>query len=501
MKKKINLDFKWELHDLAIVIALLFLTLVIVYGLYTPFTLDDYQYATLFRDHGFLGALKERYLHWHGRFSSNFFILLYHALGNIPRGLNFSVLINTFFLLLTFGLFQSRLVHLKGKKRRILGILVLAVFAITASPFLHSLLYWWAGSATYHIGFFFAIFSLWCSDRMIRKTSMIYWPLNFIVMMIAAGMNEMNFIILILGNIFIGWGYYQRIDNIRWRQTALFNFFCIATAGLAVLMSPTAELKFDAAKLASSNDFGTSFLGALNFPYYTQINSTHIGLILIGTIAYLCLNPRLKLKVNSQHLITLFFIVLIAFICVHFAAYWSEGLSNYPHVVSPRISNILFLLLFFFLVIAGIKFFQEAQGHWKSFSAPRWANSLVLIFLLITALYQGNGRDILRGLEQEIPQTLFYLDKAIHGKLENVNVSDIHLSLPKKLLEQNKIFPLQQVYHSDPKYWFNQTLSKYYHGQNIAFSFNEEQEWLEILQEFAPEYFHHGHFIRFNKSN
>lgn len=420
IKGKFNIDFKWELRDLAIVFLFLFFTMIIVYGLYSPFALDDYQYSNLFRDNGFLGALKERYRHWHGSFSSNFFILLYHILGNIPRGFNFSALINTFFLLLIFGLFQSRLIHLKGKTRRVIGVVLLVIFAIVASPFMHSLLIWWAGSTTYHIGFFFAIFSLWCSDRMIRKTSMIYWPLNFIVMMIAAGMNEMNFIVIIVGNILISWGFYQRIDRNRWMQTALFNFFSIATAGLAVLMSPAPKLVFEATKTVPTIETSDSFLGAFNFPYYTQINGTHIGLILIGTIAYLCLNPRLKLKVNSHHLITLFFVMLIAFICVYFVSYWGQGQTNYSYFIAPRISNILFLLLFFFLVIAGIKLYQEAQTKWKNFSPPKWANRLVLIFLLITALYKGNSRAFFLGLEQEIPQRIVLIDKVIHEKLEHV---------------------------------------------------------------------------------
>lgn len=500
MNDKLKIQFKWEMQDLAIVVGFLFLTLVVVYGLYTPFTLDDYQYALLYRQYGFLGALKERYLHWHGRFSSNFFIFLYHALGNIPRGVNFSVLINTLFLVLTFGLFQSRLVRMPGIKQRIVGLIVLTVFSITASPFIHSLLFSWSGSSAYVIGFFFAVLSLWCSDRMIRKASIHFWPINFVVMMIAAGMNEMNFIILILGNIFIWWGHYSKIDQQRWRQTALFNFFCISTAGLAVLLAPGNEVQLEAVKSISRGDFGTSMIGALNFPYYTHIKAIHLFLIFLGTVAYLCLNPRLRLKISAPILARLSLLVLLAFLCVHFAVYWNQGLTDYPDVVPARVSNILFLLLFFLLVISGVKVFDYLREKNKGITPPAWGNSFVLIFLLISAFYQGNGKELLKGLEQEIPQTIYYLDRAIHHHLSISQAADIHLSLPDKLIEENKIFPLKEAYHHSPDYWFNRVLSQYYHGQSIAFSFNRELEWLELIQNASPQYIEGGHLERFNKT-
>lgn len=497
-----KVNFKWELRDLGIVIALLFLALVIVYGLYTPFCLDDYEYAYLLKTHGFFGAIQERYMHWHGRFSSNFLILLYHALGNIPRGFNFSALINTLFLISILSLFQTRLIRLAGMKKKILGILILAVFAIAASPFLHSLLLWWTGSATYLAGFFFAILSLWLSDRLIRKTSMINWPLHFIFVMIAAGMNETNFIFLILGNIYIWWNYYKKVDDTRWRQTALYNVFCLSTAALAVLMSPGQMLQNESIKLVGQHNIQTSFFGILNIPYYSDYHLIHFALIILGTFCYLCLNPRLRLKVTAGQIIALGLTVALAFISIHFATYWNQGLTFFPATVPPRISNILLLLIFLFTVLLAVKIFQETKKSWKNFNPPQWANSLVLIFLLLTAVYQGNGKNIIDGLFRQTPQTIFYLEKAMHERISVSGNSKLHLTLPTKLITDRKpLYPLGLVYQSNPNYWYNKLLCKYYSCSQLSFSFADDSLWLEVLQTHAPEYFTDGHYQGFQMSN
>jgi hypothetical protein len=191
---------KIKLTQLILLQAVLFAIFLVATSWFNRFVADDYYFIGEMNTKSFKEIYEHLYFKWHGRWSSNFFLLLFLELRNIPYFLFMYFLFS--YSLLFVGvkrfvreLFAEHHLHLKNKQLTLFSIIAIGVlFFCTINP--NETWFWYTSSVVYFwsvIAFFFAAASYF----KIKKNAFDYFIYSIALLYIGGSNEPLTFFLII----------------------------------------------------------------------------------------------------------------------------------------------------------------------------------------------------------------------------------------------------------------------------------------------------------------
>ena len=340
-------NFPWAAFA---VLLLLILCLHAYLGRYAHPMADDFSYALKDASNGAWNAAVWEYMHWNGRYASNFLVLF----GPLRWGfeaIHLYRMVPAFLLLLTaIGAYAFlRALLAPGLSRQHAAICAIVWTALFAHlmPDMPEGFYWYTGAVTYQLPNALCLFAVALLIRGIRNNTL--WVMVAIASLLVfiIGCNEVIMLLVVVATFLVGAWSLRR--NLRWSAASLVLTVLIVCCALVVILAPGNEgrgsLFPDRHRLLPS--LGMSVLQTARFSMEWMACPALLLLSAIWWMNHRHLAERSPLVGNGfglpawKSLPALFGIV---FLCV-FPAYWSTGILGQHR--TANVACFFFLPLWF----------------------------------------------------------------------------------------------------------------------------------------------------------
>ncbi len=373
----LNSNAAWKISLWLCEISLL---LHAVLALYAHPMADDFSYAHKDIAQGLWNASVWEYLHWNGRYTSNFLVLL----GPLRLGLEHLSLYRSVPVLLLVLTILSQLVLLRALLKRLglmlhtfpIALLWCALY-VAIMPDIAEGFYWYTGSVTYQLGNVFALSAL---SLLLNRNMMAGAVLAFL----SIGFNEV-IMLLWLAGLFIHLLAERRIRGSITARTFIVGSFIAAGAAIMLFAPGNAGRgqHFPEQHLLLPS-LHMSVLQTLRFAATWILSAP----MLIASVAFVLgrntILPALEpITSRLRPSATIAALTLLIFLCV-FPAYWGTGILGQHRTLN--VACFFFLPLWFLNLAVCLRAWEPRL---PSLDAPR----LMPLFVLLGAstLFTSNG--------------------------------------------------------------------------------------------------------------
>lgn len=328
----------------------LFLCLHAYLGRYAHPMADDFTYALKDASTGAWNAAAWEYMHWNGRYASNFLVLF----GPMRWGfeaIHWYRIVPALLLMLTlsgaFALLRALLGPGHTRPQAAIGALAWTALYAHLMPDMPEGFYWYTGSVTYQLPNALCLFAVALLIRGIRNNTL--WVMAAIgaLLVFIIGSNEVIMLLVVVGTFLVGAWSLRR--NLRWSAASLVITALIVGGALLVILAPGNEgrgsLFPDRHRLLTSLGMSVLQTGRFSMEWITCP-----ALLLLSAIWWM----------NHRHLAQRFPLLscgfglspwksvpalfAVVFLCV-FPAYWSTGILGQHR--TANVACFFFLPLWF----------------------------------------------------------------------------------------------------------------------------------------------------------
>lgn len=390
-------NFTWSAFA---VLLSLFLCLHAYLGRYAHPMADDFSYALKDASNGAWNAAVWEYVHWNGRYASNFLVLF----GPMRWGFDAIHLYRAFPALLVLLTAIGAFVFLRAllapgvtRSQAAMSAIVWTTLYAHLMPDMREGFYWYTGSVTYQLPNALCLFAVALLIRGIRNNTL--WVMVAITSLLVfiIGCNEVIMLLVVVATFLVGAWSLRR--NLRWSAASLVITVLIVGCALLVILAPGNEgrgsLFPDRHRLLPS--LGMSVLQTIRFSVEWMACPALLLLSAIWWMNHRHLAERFPLVRNGfglqvwQSIPTLFGVV---FLCV-FPAYWSTGILGQHR--SANVACFFFLPLWFLNISVFASRFGGTVLRLHDTDRRRVTGALLLLVALDLG-FTGNSGDAITDL-------------------------------------------------------------------------------------------------------
>ena len=421
---------------------------------------DDYTFNV---SSPFWHSQWQLYLHWNGRYSSDFMALANPILYGSLIGYRLISLLLLFLVpasilfLISSTIGKSLSMYIKLIAATIGAALILGLM-----PSLPEGIYWYSGSVTYILGCVMAMFYFGIvighTQRTVVVNKIFHIGLSIVLLFLAVGFNEVQMLVLVFAH-FILWIGLKKEARFR-SFVFVMLVFCILFSCL-VFFSPGNHFRSGYFPNSRSlfNSLFMSMLQMLRF-FFTWVSYAPliIASILFAPLSFE-INKRSALsgKLGNYKPFTLFVLIwVILFLCI-FPAYWSTGILGQHRTLNTA---CFFFVLIWFLLIHSIYSKNNLAEKITQIISPSIRFFLTLL-LFATLLLSGNsGTAIMElasgkitGFDKEMNNRVNILSAA-----KNKGITDV--TIPPLQNKPQSLFVLD--IQPDCNHWINQQYANFF---------------------------------------
>lgn len=355
---------------------------------------DDYTYIP---SSPFWQTQKELYLHWNGRFSANFMVMVNPILNFSFTGYRLAALL--LLLLIPVSLFfiiASSLGKVLYGSGRLAFSIMLSVFILSLLPSLPEGIYWYPGAMTYILGCCIAMFYTGMVIRYLQGNFIInrlfHFVISVILLFISIGFNEvqMSLFMFVHFTVWISLKKQERFKSV-WFPLLL---LCMLFSGI-MFFAPGNHGR-ESFFPDNHNLLHSLLMTALQMPrfFFSWISYAPlwIGTILFAPVSLILTKESDFFRKLGQMNPLIFFCFLwgVLFFCI-FPAYWSTAILGQHRTLNTAC---------FFFVLVWLAFIHSVYSRnnlaEKASVAlnPRLKTGLTIV-LAISLLFSGNSGTIL----------------------------------------------------------------------------------------------------------
>lgn len=420
---------------------------------------DDWGDYLFYTQHGTLGAVKEIYQGWSGRYFSTFLVYMLHPADDMSW-IKIRVLCILSILMFLVGIYLiARVLEKKLQLQNNIWLLImwLVVLLMGSLPSTSEFFFWFTGAYAYIPGFL--LISLWFYAFYVVENFGIKYRILWLCSLLIPGTNEFYIITAAIAFAFILLLEYKKNAS-NFNMQLLFALLLFLIGSSIAIFSPGSQVRQDFIQAEFSKNMHNVTLTLETTLHYSWfylrdwLRSSPILWSIIG-IAFLIPNEKYASLVSSKNLRIGFFFIPISIFVILFAPYvWLTGFPVPPE----RVLNIIFLWFCFAIISIGIilikKLIPSIQYN------PNYS-FIIFSIVFIHSTYSSNSRFLLNdmpSIKNYASQMQARIDLVKHSQGQDVSI--------EALKNRPKTFVFSDL-DENPNHWYNKDFSRVFQLKSI----------------------------------
>ncbi len=370
MKKYLKLNYLvW------VIFGVVFFEFLII-SRYNHPVLDEYAYANMFKQFGYIDTYINHYFKWGGRYLSNSLVLIQPLSFNNFTLYKVYPILSILSTVVVFYFFMKTIMYTNNRKEILTVVAIVTLLFFSYLPIISDSFYWYTGSLTYQVAInSFILFSTFFLLYQRTKERKYQYLMLFLIFLIN-GTNEIMVVLFNMTLFIINGVVFYKTKKINRLYLGMFILSCLF--GLITILAPGNFAR--AASIENNHhDLFYSLKSTLIFVVSTLVFWS-VKIVPLMVLFYLIVrNIKIDLlKLRKQEI---WFVLGLIFIFVFagvFISFYTQGKRPPDRVLNIVYTFYMFLIL---LLVYQFKFIKRIRNGSKKIIAGSFL--LIMLFLMI----------------------------------------------------------------------------------------------------------------------